>query len=116
MKKEDLLELRELLRRYREIRSDGTALQRAEIILGDPEAPICINCEYCVQEGVLFICTLYQLPEYDERVVGNFGVVYWKRKGRVKRYPNVPMRPEDCKTYSPLVPRELLKKFLQGEL
>jgi len=66
-----MLELRELLRRYREIRNERAALQRAEIILGDPEAPICINCEHCVQQGVLFICPLYQLPEYDERVVGN---------------------------------------------
>jgi hypothetical protein len=115
MKKEDLLELRELLRRYEEIRNERRALQRAEIILGDTEAPICINCEHCEQEGVHFVCTLYQLPEEDERVVGSFGIVYWRRKGRAKRYPNVPMKPEECSTYSPLVPLGILKKLMRGE-
>ena len=72
-----------------------------------------------MQEGFLFICSLYQLPE-DGKVVGLNGIVYYrgrKRKGEgvTKRtYPNVPMKPDECESYEPMVPKSVLRELLKG--
>jgi len=76
---------------------------RLSIIKTDPNAPICIICEFCEQTGFLFHCTIYELPEEDEKSVGEFGNVYYWRKGRKpKTYPNTPQKSIECESFQPL--------------
>jgi hypothetical protein len=66
----------------------------------DPNAPICLRCQNMVQEGVRFHCPLYEDPEENEKVVGQFGDVYYFRKGiKPITYPNVPMASTDCRSF-----------------
>lgn len=78
--------------------------KRMYIIDTDPNAPICILCEYCQQRGFLFECPIFALPE-DGKVVGQDGMVYYRRRGhKPKTYQNVPMRENDCETFEELKP------------
>ena len=66
----------------------------------DPNTPICLKCQNSVIQGFLVHCPLFELPEEDEKVVGQYGDVYYFRKGhKPKTYPNVPMEAADCKSF-----------------
>ncbi len=66
----------------------------------DPNAPICLRCQNLMQEGFRFHCPLYEDPEEGAKVVGQWGDVYYFRKGiRPITYPNVPMESTDCKSF-----------------
>jgi hypothetical protein len=93
---------------------DKRVIKRLPIIISDPDAPLCINCVYCEQQGFLFICTQFLLPE-DGKVVGESGIVYYSRKGHISRtYLNTPMKGEDCELFIPLIPPELFFKQQRG--
>ena len=100
-------ELQFLVRKYDIKTEERRFLRRIRILISEKEAPLCINCVYCSQKGFLFKCGLFHLPE-DGKVVGNFGYVYYYRKGhKPKTYPNTPKNEKECEAYKPLVPREL---------
>jgi len=92
-------------------------LEKAHIII-DEDSPICVNCQACLHQGFLFICPLYMWPE-DGKVVGQNGIVFYYRRKRIGgilkiRYPNVPIKPGECESYQPMVPKSILKKLLEG--
>lgn len=95
--------LRYFLAEYDKIKDEKKASKRLYIIDTDPNAPLCINCRFCEQTGFYFMCLIFQLPEIGE-VVGNFGLVYYRRKGhKPKTYPNVPLKSEECNAFEPLI-------------
>lgn len=114
----DMKDLQDLLKELEEISEQKTAIKRSRIIL-DPEAPICINCKHCQHAGIYFVCPLYELPE-NGKVVGMWGIVYYYRKGKEgtgfikKTYDNVPMKPSDCEEYTQLIPKNILKQFVDS--
>ena len=77
--------LREIMSAYRHLEND--------------DAPLCINCEWCIHQGFLFHCLLAQT---ENKAVGSYGIVYWKRKDKVKNYNDVPKTVEECDDYNPL--------------
>jgi len=94
--------LRYFLAEYERIKDKLTTLKRLPILKSDPNAPICIRCRFCQQQGFLFHCPIYELPE-DGKVVGLFGDVYYYRRGhKPKTYSNVPMKSEECEAFEPL--------------
>jgi len=101
--------LRHLVKELNNVRNERTAIQRLEIMKNDKNAPLCINCQFCQQQGFLFICPLYSLPE-DGKIVGMAGgIVYYQRKGHEsKTYDNTPKETEDCDQYIPLLPKNFL--------
>jgi len=102
-------ELRHLVKELENIENERKAIQRLEIIKNDKKAPICINCKYCQQQGFLFICPLFALPEDGEAVGMMGGIIYYKRKGHEsKTYENTPKETEDCDQYIPLLPKKIL--------
>lgn len=103
IKKEKIEKLKYFLAEYDKIKDEQRAYKRLYIMETDPNAPLCINCRFCQQSGFLFICPIFQLPE-DGEVVGNLGIVYYRRKGhKSKTYPNVPTKPEECSVFKPLI-------------
>ena len=68
-----------------------------------PDAPLCINCKYCEQNGFLFVCFMID--------VGLYGMVYWYRKEKSKTYPNVPKKSEECDLFVPLIPDQYFADF-----
>jgi len=115
---QNMMYLRELLEEYEEINEQRRAIKRSRIIL-ESEAPICINCGYCQHEGVYFVCLFYRWPE-DGKIVGLNGIVYYYRRGKggtdfiKKTYDNVPMKPSDCEEYTQLIPKSILKQFVDS--
>ena len=113
-----MMHLRELLEEYEYNNEQIRAIKRSRLIL-DPEAPMCLNCRYCQHEGIYFVCPLYQWPE-DGKIVGLNGIVYYYRKGKggidfiKKTYDNVPMKPSDCEEYTQLIPKSILKQFVDS--
>ena len=76
-----MLSIYKILQKLENLKTDRKGFHRKEIILDDTNAPLCINCKFCEQQGFLFICTQFQWPE-DGRIAGLFGgIVYYKRKG-----------------------------------
>ena len=115
---QNMMNLRELFKEYDYVVEQRRARDRSRMIL-DPEAPICLNCRYCQHEGIYFVCPLYQWPE-DGKIVGLNGIVYYYRKGKEgtdfikKTYDNVPMKPSDCEEYTQLIPKSILKQFVDS--
>ena len=109
---EKYIKLGKILKELKNIEIDRKGFLRAEIILNDPKAPICINCEYCEQQGFLFYCTQFQLPE-DGKMVGlPGGIVYYHRKGcRNRSYENTPKTEGECELYAQLIPPSVLSMF-----
>jgi hypothetical protein len=108
MKSEEFKEMqkkaRYFLAEYSRVRNERRAHEhRLPIINTDPNAPICINCIHCQQTGFLFHCPIYELPE-DGKVVGMFGIVYYRRKGHKPiTYPDTPMKSKECEAFKPLI-------------
>ena len=101
-RKKDVERLRYFLAEYERIKDEQKTLKRLTILQSDPNAPICIKCRHCQQEGPRFICPIYQLPE-DGKVVGLNGIVYYYRRGhKPKTYQNVPRKSEECESFEPL--------------
>jgi hypothetical protein len=66
----------------------------------DLDAPICLRSQNSVMQGLLVHCPLFELPEEDEKVVGQYGDVYYFRKRhRPKTYPKAPMEAADCESF-----------------
>ena len=104
--------LRDAMEALERIKDQRKLDKRMYIVDTDPNAPICIRCRYCQQEGFLFICPLFALPE-DEKVVGLDGLVYYKRKGhKPKTYPNTPMNDNECDVFEEM--QHLTKEELQA--
>ncbi len=106
------LKLNKLLKQLETAQIDRKGYRRGIIILNDPKAPICINCEYCEQKGFLFYCTQFQWPE-DGLMVGlPGGIVYYHRKGCENRsYENTPKTVTDCELFSQMIPESVLSMF-----
>jgi hypothetical protein len=96
-------EIRESLKQYEICHNQRASLRRLKILQDDPSAPICIICKYCIQSGFLFHCPIFELEE-DGDVVGEWGNVYYLRKGKKRTYERVPMKPKDCPMYLPIIP------------
>lgn len=103
MENDDLMNLRDAIEKYDKARNTRREYEhRAFIIANNPNAPICIRCKNYYQNGFLFECPIYALPE-DGKVVGMYGTVYYSRQGhKPKTYPNTPMKSEDCDAFDPL--------------
>ena len=105
---------RRLYRDYQTDKDERLVSQRLDKILKDLNAPLCVNCSHCMQQGFLFICLLFQYVE-DGKIVGEHGRVYYYRAGhKPMTYLEVPLIPDDCEYYSPLIPRVVLLKFLNS--
>ena len=94
--------LKDIMMRYRNIENEERGLKRLKIYRDDPDAPICINCEWCNQQGFLFSCVLAYIEDKD---VGDQGLVYWKRKDKFKNNYGAPKKVSDCEDYNPLTLR-----------
>jgi hypothetical protein len=96
--------LRNHLDKLEKIEHEKKLNKRRHIMDTDPNAPICILCEYCQHNGFLFECSIFSLPE-DGKVVGSYGHVYYRRQGhKPKTYDNTPMEEKECEMFSPLIP------------
>ena len=106
------LRLNKLMKQLSAFEIDRKGINRGKIILNDPKAPICINCEHCEQNGFLFICTQFQWPE-NGRIVGlPGGIIYYHRKGCENRsYENTPKTVADCELFSQMIPESVLSMF-----
>lgn len=79
------------------IRDEQRAYKTLYIIDSDPNAPLCIRCAFCQQNGFLFICPIF----VD---VGMDGIVYYRRRGhKSKTYPNTPMKEDECDIFVPII-------------
>lgn len=115
---ETMREITDALDNVEKIRHEKLLNKRLYITETDPNAPICILCEYCYQNGFLFECPIFSLPE-DGKVVGMDGLVYYRRQGhKPKTYTNVPMKEEECEAFSPLIPltKEAIETLLQRRM
>jgi len=69
--------------------------------------------------GYISYVPSYRWPE-DGKIVGLNGIVYYYRKGKggtgfiKKTYDNVPMKSSDCEEYTPLIPKSILKQFVDS--
>ena len=98
-----LQKLQYFMAEHDKISDERRGLQRRYIIDTDPNAPLCINCRYCRQDGFLFHCPIFELSE-DGKVVGMWGIVYYRRRGhKPKTYLNVPMKNDECEIFEPLL-------------
>jgi hypothetical protein len=93
-------EIKELFKQYEIYHYQRVGLRRLMILEEDQNAPICVLCRHCEQTGFLFYCTIFDN-------VGNWGLVYYHRKGKRRTYKGVPMKPEDCPVYSPMTPLKI---------
>lgn len=102
-KLEELLKLHETIEALERIQDHKKLDKRMYILDTDPNAPICIRCCHCQQQGFLFICAL--------EVAGMTGIVYYKRRGHKPiTYPDVPNKDNQCNFFEEmesLTPEEL---------
>lgn len=99
--------LRDLLAQYHNAGDTRKGLEGCLIIEMNPNAPLCIMCRFC-QGQSRFICPIFQFPE-DGKIVEKHGIVYSIRGTKPRTYPNVPMKPEECSVFEPLITEERIK-------
>lgn len=85
------------------IEEDRKLAKRVNILNSSPNAPVCLLCRWCYQQGFLFWCIISE------------ELVYYKRKNFSKSYEPMFKKESDCANFESLIPlnKERVKSLVK---